>query len=336
MPLGRRDVLFALRPGGARRRGADGLMIEAHPDPDHALSTASSRSASPSSAALVAGLGSGDPRPEAILEPSEVERWCPGVMRVRCRTEALEGRPEDGLFAEQRRRVDDFDFGRTPAVVFDDMLDRSVPFLPGDPAHGRRARRRLCRLTARRSTTFGCSTGRHDRADRPRTAARADVRYVGIDFLARDAGAGGEEARRERGSRAAANCATATSTRASRSRTPRSCCSVLTCSSSGRSTRERIIRRSTRDSSRTGCLILVEKCSGENSAFNRLFHQSLLRDEAAATATATSRSRKKREALENVLVPYRFEENKELLRGQGFRHVDTFFQVVQLLRHGSR
>jgi hypothetical protein len=34
----------------------------------------------------------------------------------------------------------------------------------------------------------------------------------------------------------------------------------------------------------------------------------------------------KREALENVLVPYRLEENKELLRGQGFRHVDVFFK----------
>ena len=34
----------------------------------------------------------------------------------------------------------------------------------------------------------------------------------------------------------------------------------------------------------------------------------------------------KREALENVLIPYRLEENKELLRGAGFRHVDVFFK----------
>ena len=30
--------------------------------------------------------------------------------------------------------------------------------------------------------------------------------------------------------------------------------------------------------------------------------------------------------LENVLVPYRLEENKELLKGRGFRHVDQFFK----------
>jgi len=35
-------------------------------------------------------------------------------------------------------------------------------------------------------------------------------------------------------------------------------------------------------------------------------------------------ARQKREALENVLVPYRLEENKELLHRTGFRNVDVF------------
>jgi tRNA (cmo5U34)-methyltransferase len=34
----------------------------------------------------------------------------------------------------------------------------------------------------------------------------------------------------------------------------------------------------------------------------------------------------KREALENVLIPYRMSENEELLRGSGFRFVETFFK----------
>jgi tRNA (cmo5U34)-methyltransferase len=34
----------------------------------------------------------------------------------------------------------------------------------------------------------------------------------------------------------------------------------------------------------------------------------------------------KREALENVLIPYRLEENRELLRSEGFQHVDVFFK----------
>src|SRR5688572_24215283 len=35
---------------------------------------------------------------------------------------------EDKLFAEARARNEDFTFGKDTAAVFDDMLDRSVPF----------------------------------------------------------------------------------------------------------------------------------------------------------------------------------------------------------------
>ncbi|MCJ7481342.1 MAG: hypothetical protein MUO31_00080 [Thermodesulfovibrionales bacterium] len=35
---------------------------------------------------------------------------------------------KDQLFADRRERVDDFHFGRETAAVFDDMLNRSVPF----------------------------------------------------------------------------------------------------------------------------------------------------------------------------------------------------------------
>ena len=35
---------------------------------------------------------------------------------------------------------------------------------------------------------------------------------------------------------------------------------------------------------------------------------------------------RKREALENVLVPYRLDENVELFRRNGFELVETFFQ----------
>ena len=34
----------------------------------------------------------------------------------------------------------------------------------------------------------------------------------------------------------------------------------------------------------------------------------------------------KREALENVLIPYKLMENRELLLNTGFRYVDTFFK----------
>jgi tRNA (cmo5U34)-methyltransferase len=34
----------------------------------------------------------------------------------------------------------------------------------------------------------------------------------------------------------------------------------------------------------------------------------------------------KREALENVLIPYKLEENRELLKSTGFRYVEVFLK----------
>jgi tRNA (cmo5U34)-methyltransferase len=35
---------------------------------------------------------------------------------------------------------------------------------------------------------------------------------------------------------------------------------------------------------------------------------------------------KKREALENVLIPYTELENKEMLKNSGFKHIETIFR----------
>jgi tRNA (cmo5U34)-methyltransferase len=74
-----------------------------------------------------------------------------------------------------------------------------------------------------------------------------------------------------------------------------------------------------------GCLILVEKVLGEHSTFNRLFIQHYYEMKLRNGYTQLEIAQK-REALENVLIPYRLEENKELLRRVGFRHVDVFFK----------
>ena len=74
-----------------------------------------------------------------------------------------------------------------------------------------------------------------------------------------------------------------------------------------------------------GCLILVEKVVGEDSLLNRLFiehyHEFKQRNGYSEIEIA-----KKREALENVLLPYRLNENVELLKQSGFRAVDVFFK----------
>ncbi len=74
-----------------------------------------------------------------------------------------------------------------------------------------------------------------------------------------------------------------------------------------------------------GCLILVEKILGEDSLFNRHFikyyYEFKKRNGYRELEIA-----QKREALENVLVPYKLLENREMLLRAGFRYVDVFFK----------
>ncbi len=74
-----------------------------------------------------------------------------------------------------------------------------------------------------------------------------------------------------------------------------------------------------------GALIVTEKILTNSSHINRLFvdyYYDLKRDNGYSETEIT----RKREALENVLVPYRLEENLELFRRNGFEVVETFFQ----------
>lgn len=74
-----------------------------------------------------------------------------------------------------------------------------------------------------------------------------------------------------------------------------------------------------------GALILIEKVLGEDSLFNRLFIKYYY-DMKRRNNYSELEISQKREALENVLIPYRLLENRELLIRCGFKHVDTFFK----------
>lgn len=74
-----------------------------------------------------------------------------------------------------------------------------------------------------------------------------------------------------------------------------------------------------------GCLILVEKVTGTDPRLNRKFIDCYHEFKKRNLYTDMEIARK-REALENILIPYRMEENIELLRRNGFQTVDTFFR----------
>jgi len=74
-----------------------------------------------------------------------------------------------------------------------------------------------------------------------------------------------------------------------------------------------------------GALIIAEKVLTNDSHMNRFFIDFYY-DFKRRNGYTDSEINHKREALENVLIPYRLDENFELFRRNGFQIVETFFQ----------
>lgn len=89
--------------------------------------------------------------------------------------------------------------------------------------------------------------------------------------------------------------------------------------------RDLLIRDINRGMNPNGCLILVEKVLGNDSLFNRTFIRLYYEMKRRKGYSDTDIAHK-REALENVLVPYRVDENFELLDRNGFNQADIFFK----------
>lgn len=74
-----------------------------------------------------------------------------------------------------------------------------------------------------------------------------------------------------------------------------------------------------------GVLIVTDKVLTNDSDMNRYFIDFYY-DFKKRNGYSDEEILKKREALENVLIPYRVDENFELFRRNGFKTVETFFQ----------
>lgn len=79
-----------------------------------------------------------------------------------------------------------------------------------------------------------------------------------------------------------------------------------------------------------GCLILSEKCLEDSADVSRLYadHYHALK---ARNGYSQLEIAEKREALENVLIPFRVSENIEMLRDAGFAPVSIFFKYYNFV-----
>jgi tRNA (cmo5U34)-methyltransferase len=229
----------------------------------------------------------------------------------------------DKVFASPRRKPADFTFNEEVAAVFDDMVDRSVPFY-----------QEIQRMVAELAVDFaqpgtnvydlGCATCTSFLNIARVMPQDAGARFVGVDdsdeMLAK-ARAKLTASRFDR----PFDLQTADLNTGVEIANASVVMMVLTLQFIRPLYRERLVKSIWEGLADNGCLIVVEKVLGENSTFNRLFikHYYEMKMRNGYSELEISQ---KREALENVLVPYRLEENKELLRGAGFRHVDVFFK----------
>jgi tRNA (cmo5U34)-methyltransferase len=74
-----------------------------------------------------------------------------------------------------------------------------------------------------------------------------------------------------------------------------------------------------------GLLILSEKTILEDKRLNRTFID-IHHDFKRAQGYSDLEIARKREALENILIPFTLEENMEMLAGAGFKPITTFLQ----------
>jgi tRNA (cmo5U34)-methyltransferase len=232
-----------------------------------------------------------------------------------------DGGDRDDLFVRPRSDVHDFTFDRDTATVFDDMVGRSVPFY-----------REIQRMTGEIAADFavdgtnlydlGCSTGT--------TLLELDsllppgVRFVGVDNSAEML----QKARQKLVEHGMTRPLTLVETDLHQGLVVENASAVimiLTLQFVRPLYRDRVIGSIVRGLNEQGCLILVEKLTMMDSLFNRLFIKYYY-DLKRRNGYSEIEIARKREALENVLIPYRLEENRELLLSQGFKHVEEFFR----------
>ncbi len=89
--------------------------------------------------------------------------------------------------------------------------------------------------------------------------------------------------------------------------------------------REALIRRIYESLEENGALVVAEKVLTNSSDMNRVFIEQYY-EYKRRNGYSEEEIARKREALENVLIPYRIDEDVTLFRRAGFQIVETFFQ----------
>ena len=227
----------------------------------------------------------------------------------------------DTIFASTLEKVDDFDFNTSVASVFDDMLHRSVPFY-----------QEIQRMTVEMGRKFyqentnvydlGCSTG---------TTLKLFCEAIddpGAQFVGYDTSQPMVDKATEKLTRANVidRCRVYNEDIREAEMSNASIVSMMFTLQFIRPLfRDAMIKKIYDSLVDGGCFIMTEKVLGNETTLNRLFIE-LYYDFKRNNNYSELEITQKREALENVLIPYRIEENISILQRNGFELVEPFFR----------
>ena len=227
----------------------------------------------------------------------------------------------DKLFA-QPGAAHDFKFGAETARVFDDMVNRSVPFYE-------EIQRMVCELAESFAVPgtnlydIGCATG-NTLISLHKKLSGKNIQLIGID--------NSDEMLSKAHSKITSLCGenniqllNANLHDCPHVENSSVVIMLLTLQFVRPLHREKLVKTIFDGLQKNGCLILVEKVTGSCTLLNRLFIEYYY-NYKRRKGYSEMEIAQKREALENVLIPYHHEENRKLLLDTGFSHTEEFFR----------
>jgi tRNA (cmo5U34)-methyltransferase len=229
----------------------------------------------------------------------------------------------DELFTEEQPAAHDFVFDEKVAAVFDDMLERSVPLYS-------EVQRMTVELAARFLTDgttiydIGCSSGSTLASIAEAVPLGRKIQLVGIEPSA---------AMREHAAKKLAPAELVHNVEfwpkpvEEYEKLPDAQVIVMlyTLQFLRPLVRPRLMRTLYHSLRPGGCLIFAEKILGGDPGLRRIFID-LYHDYKSRNGYSDTEITRKREALENVLIPYTDDENLAMLREAGFSQRERLFQ----------
>jgi len=230
----------------------------------------------------------------------------------------METRARDNLFTGADS-PEKFEFNESVARVFDDMLERSIPLY----RECQEMTIRWCLRFAREGTSIydlGCSTGTLLKNLADQFPADAGIRLIGVDNSS-------PMLEKARGKLASTPLAWKLAQADLEEDFPLTNASVVilnyTLQFIPPERRLDTVRKIYRGLNAGGLLILIEKVKSENSRLDQTyieFHHAFKRSQGYSQLEIS----RKRDALENVLIPLSAGENIHLLREAGFSPAEMF------------